>query len=57
MNDRTKNMQKHFEGMTTDVRIADVMRSVNAMKNGGGNRGQTMRIYFGNGVEEIPTRQ
>ena len=57
MNKNAKNMQKHFKGMTTDVRIADVMRSVNAMKNGGGNRSQIMRIYYRNGVSEVSTRQ
>lgn len=57
MSEKARRMQKHFKGMTTDVRIADVMRSVNAVKNGGGNRDQVMRIYSGGGVEEVSTHQ
>lgn len=56
MDDTVQRLQREFQGMTTDVQIADVMRSINAIKNGRRARGQVMRIYTGDQIKEVSTR-
>jgi pilus assembly protein CpaB len=53
MNERVKRLRKKFDSMTTDVGIATVMRSVNAVKN----RDGAMRVYSGGNVVDVTTRQ
>jgi pilus assembly protein CpaB len=53
MNERVTRLQEKFDSMTTDVGIATVMRSVNAMKN----RDGAMRVYSGGNVVDVTTRQ